>query len=477
MGESKTSEDVWFPQWTTALARQRLPELRRQAYRQALIQYLRFCKASHQRTRIGSARQFMAQVEVRRRLGVSQLAVWKEALNWFFREAKKGDQSPKSKVPGCAPHPMGTGFELAPASGGKTCGRSVSARTGTPSVSAPPPALRSQEPTVGAADLGGPEWERRLIRQLRTRQYQWRTEQTYRMWAWRFARWLAPRRPGADPMSAPEELLRDFLSELATRNRVGAATQKQALNALVFVRRAAGGREPGDFSDFTRARPRVRVPVVLSRAECGRLFEALEGTPRLMAELMFGSGVRLMELLRLRVKDVDLERGQLIVRAGKGDQDRVTLLPEVLLEPLRVHRERLRRLHAQDREKGLPGVWLPEGLERKWPAAGQAWEWQWFWPSREIMDDPRTGLRRRHHVLDATFQHFIRQAARKARLDKKVTPHVLRHSFATQCLENKYDIRTVQELLGHKDVATTQIYTHVMQKPGLGVQSPLDRPG
>lgn len=268
--------------------------------------------------------------------------------------------------------------------------------------------------------------------------------------------------------------VRGFLSNLAVRERVGVATQKQALNALVFYFRAVEGRDLGDFSDFVRARRRVRVPVVLNRAECERLFEALEGTPRLMAELMFGSGLRVTELLRLRVKDVDLERGQLTVRGGKGDEDRVTMLPVRLQEKLRAHRERLRRLHGEDRAKGLPGVWLPEALERKWPHAGEQWEWQWFWPSREMMNDPRTGLRRRHHVLDATFQHFIRQAARKAKLDKKVTPHVLRHSFATQLLERGSDIRTVQELLGHKDVATTQLYTHVMQKPGLGVRSPLD---
>jgi integron integrase len=237
------------------------------------------------------------------------------------------------------------------------------------------------------------------------------------------------------------------------------------------------GRDPGDFRGFVRARRRVRAPVVLSREECDRLFEAMEGTPRLMAELMFGSGIRLMELLRLRVKDVDLERGVLVVRAGKGDKDRVTVLPERLQERLRAHRERLRRLHVEDRLKGLPGVWMPEGLERKWPRAGEQWEWQWFWPSRETATDPRSGLQRRHHVQDAVLQHHIRQAARRAKLDKRVTPHVLRHSFATQLLERGTDIRTVQELLGHKDVATTQIYTHVMRKPGLGVRSPLDGGG
>lgn len=152
------------------------------------------------------------------------------------------------------------------------------------------------------------------------------------------------------------------------------------------------------------------------------MFEAMEGTPRLMAEVMYGGGLRLMELLRLRIKDVDLNRHQLIIRGGKGDQDRVTVLAESLLERLTAHRERLRRLHAEDRTQALPGVWLPEGLERKWPKAGDSWEWQWFWPSRQLMKDPRSGQRRRHHVLDATFQHFVRQAARRAKIDKRVTP-------------------------------------------------------
>ena len=439
MGLSSPSQGVWFPQWAEVLARVRLKDLERRAYRSAILEYLRFCKQSRQQATVASARKFMEQVEARRRLGVSQLAAWKAALNWFFRTAKSLPPNP-----GLA-HPS---------------------QRATPCV-------REKEPPLAATDLGGPEWEKKLIRELRTRHYEWRTEQAYRMWAGRFAEWLEKRR-GMSVLAAGEIELRDFLSDLATQQRVAVATQRQALNAVVFLVREALGRSLADFSDFTRGRAVKRAPVVLSRTECQRLLGALEGTSRLMAELMYGSGVRLMELLRLRIKDVDVERRQLIVRAGKGGKDRVTLVPDALVERLLAHRERLSRLHAQDQQADAPGVWLPEGLERKFPQAGKAWEWQWFFPSRQQMKDPRTGLLRRHHVLDATFQHAIRQAARRARLAKRVTPHVLRHTFATHLLEGGTDIRTVQDLLGHKDVTTTQIYTHVMQKPGIGVRSPLD---
>ena len=335
------------------------------------------------------------------------------------------------------------------------------------------PCARGKEPPLAATDLGGPEWERALIRVLRERHYEWRTEQAYRMWARRFARWLEGR--GVTVSGAGELELRGFLSELAVRQRVAVATQRQALNGVAFLMREALGKPLGDFSEFAQARPGKRLPVVLSQAEVQRLLGALEATPRLMAELMYGSGVRLMELLRLRIKDVDTERRQLVVRAGKGGKDRVTVLPKVLLEPLQRHRERLRLLHAEDQAAGAPGVWLPEGLDRKYPHAGKDWEWQWFFPSRERSIDPQTGLRRRHHVSDAAFQNAIRKAARRAGLNKNVTPHVLRHSFATHLMESGVDIRTVQDLLGHKDVATTQIYTHVMEQPGLGVRSPMDQ--
>jgi integron integrase len=406
------------------------------------LEYLSFCKRARQRATVASARLFMAEVEQRRRLSKSHMAAWKGALNWFFKMAQ--GKNPKADM------------------------LKAESRKWEPAV----PCARGKEPPLAATDMGGPEWERKLVRVLRERHYEWRTEQAYRMWARRLVERLESF--GGNVWAAGEIELREFLSDLATRQRVSVATQKQALNALAFFMREALGKSLADFSGFQRARPQKRLPVVLSQAECRQLLGALEATPRLMAELMYGSGARLLELLRLRIKDVDLERRQLVIRAGKGGKDRVTVLPKVLLEPLAQHRERLRLLHTEDQAAGAPGVWLPEGLERKYPNAGKDWEWQWFFPSRERSRDPQTGLHRRHHVSDAAFQNAIRKAARRAQLNKNVTPHVLRHSFATHLMENGTDIRTVQDLLGHKDVKTTQIYTHVMEKPGLGVKSPMD---
>jgi integron integrase len=420
--KDKLNQPVWFPEWGTVLHQEPFPQEQRERYYRVLVRFLHHCKVTGQRATVLSARRFVEQWRTEQHPDESELAATKEALNWFFHAARRHK-----------------------------------------------PSLRGVPP-LAQKDLGEVEWERRLIRRVRTLHCQWRTEQAYRGWGWRFAKFL-----GTTPVeSATEDDVRRFLSGLATEYRLSVSSQKQALNALVFLLREVFGRELGDFSDFTRARKRLNIPVVLTREECQRLFAALDGTMQLMAELMYGSGLRLTELLGLRVKDVDLDRRQLIVRSGKGGKDRVTVLPESLVDRLRAHRERLRKLHTDDQRDNVPGVWLPEGLERKYPKAGQSWEWQWFFPSRQLMNDPRLKLRRRFHVLDATFQHAIRQAARKAELNKRVTPHVLRHSFATHLLESGTDIRTLQDLLGHKNVTTTQIYTHVMRKPGLGVRSPLD---
>jgi integron integrase len=290
------------------------------------------------------------------------------------------------------------------------------------------------------------------------------------MWAHGFAAFIAPQLPFA----AGAEEVGAFLTDLAVQNRASPSSQRQALNALVFLMQESLGRDLGKL-DFKRAYPRERVPVVLTKEECQRLFRQLEGSTRLMAELAYGSGLRLMELLRLRVQHVDLERMQLTVRGGKGDKDRLTVIPEKLKMDLTRQLERLRKLHEEDRAAGLPAVWLPGGLEKKFKRAGERWEWQWLFPSREASLDPATGITCRHHTLDGAFQNAVRKAAEKAGLNKRVTPHVLRHSFATHLLEGGADIRTVQELLGHASVETTQIYTHVMQKRGLGVRSPLDQ--
>jgi integron integrase len=232
--------------------------------------------------------------------------------------------------------------------------------------------------------------------------------------------------------------------------------------------------ELGPVGDFLRAKRPVKVPVVLSREEVQRLFGAMEGTPRLMARLLYGTGLRLMELLRLRIKDVDFARNQIVVQAGKGAKDRVTMLPESLKAELEAHVRRVRLLWEKDVSLGNCDVYVPPGLAAKYPRAAKEWAWQWVFPSRSLSRDPRSSRLRRHHVQETALQRPVKQAAALAGLTKLATCHTLRHSFATHLLEGGYDIRTVQDLLGHKDVSTTQIYTHVMAKPGLGVKSPLD---
>ncbi len=417
-----TVPEVIFTNWREALHRSGLSSGLQRAYALALNGYVDYCTRNAVSVSTASARAYMDDV-IRRGLA-REPALWKEGLNWYFRMGRQH----------CAAEPL----------------------TGLPSL--------------GQADTGAEPWERRLIERLRLQHYAWRTEQTYRQWAWRLRDFLRPRQLE----SATGEDLKAFLSELAVKGRVAIATQKQALNALIFLFREALGRDAGDLSGFQLSRRGPRIPTVLTRKECQRLFDAMQGTSRLMAELAYGSGLRIMELLRLRVKDVDLNRCQVIVRAAKGDKDRVTMLPETLVERLRAHRDRLRGLYEQDRTAGLAGVWLPEALERKYPGAGVAWEWFWFFPSRQVALDPHAGVQRRHHVLEGAFQLAVRQAARSARLNKRVTPHTLRHSFATHLLEAGADIRSVQDLLGHADVSTTQIYTHVMNRPGLGLKSPLD---
>ena len=297
-----------------------------------------------------------------------------------------------------------------------------------------------------------------------------RTERTYMGWCRSFAKRMGL----VDPTLAGDETISAYLNKLAVEDQVAASTQKQALNAVVFLLREVCGKEIGDLSSFCRASSRRRVPVVLSRKELALLFGALSGRYHLMGQVQYGAGLRVSELIRLRVKDLDFDRGQLVVRGGKGDRDRVAPLSDRLRERLSNHVESIRPLFEEDRRRQVPGVEISPGLERKYPNAGKEWGWQWLWPSRELSVDPRSGIRHRHHLHEKVYQANIKRASLRAGLAKRVTSHALRHSFATHLLEAGTDIRTVQDLLGHKSVETTQIYLHVMQKVGAGVRSPLD---
>ena len=305
---------------------------------------------------------------------------------------------------------------------------------------------------------------------MRFKQFAQRTEESYVDWIRRFIVWSGKRHPRE--MGTVE--VRGFLTHLAAERNVAAATQNQALNALVFLYREVIGGELGWLDGFEPAKRGARLPEVLSRAEVQALLAQLSGTNGLIARLLYGTGLRLLEGLRLRIKDVDFARGMIVVRDGKGGKDRVTMLPESLRGALQAHLHRVRELYDADRAAGVAGVWLPKALAVKYPQAQVEWPWQWVFPSANLSTDPESGQRRRHHVSDAGVQRALKVAAQAAKLARRAAPHMLRHSFATHLLEGGTDLRTLQELLGHSHVSTTQIYTHVMARPGLGVRSPLD---
>jgi len=305
---------------------------------------------------------------------------------------------------------------------------------------------------------------------IRKKHYSIRTEQAYVQWIRRFILFHGKRHP----KDMGEKEISQYISHLATHGKVAASTQNQALNALVFLYKHVLQMELGDFGHMERAKRPKRLPTVLNKEEVARVLTAISGTYGLMAKIIYGCGLRLMECVRLRVKDVDFERNQITVRDGKGMKDRTTMLPEQLKSFLSEHLRRVKILHEKDLKNGLGQVYMPFALERKYPKAAREWGWQYAFPSERITADPRSGKMRRHHISESGLQKAVRTAARTAGILKPVSPHTLRHSFATQLLEANYDIRTVQELLGHKDVSTTMIYTHVINKDGMGVQSPFD---
>jgi integron integrase len=307
--------------------------------------------------------------------------------------------------------------------------------------------------------------------EIRVRHFSLRTEEIYVGWIRRFILFHGKRHPremGAAEVGA-------FLAHLAMERGVAAATQNQAKSALLFLYLRVLNVELPWLGEVVQAKRMRRLPVVLTQGEVRALLEQLEGTMALICRMLYGTGMRLMECLRLRVKDVEYERLEVTVREGKGGKDRVTMLPASLVLPLRQHLGRVRELYERDREAGVEGVWLPDALAVKVPRAGTSWGWHWLFPSGVLSRDPRGGAVRRHHLHAESVQKAVRVAALQADLAKPVTPHALRHSFATHLLQAGHDIRTIQELLGHKDVETTMIYTHVLNRGGRGVGSPLDQ--
>jgi integron integrase len=336
---------------------------------------------------------------------------------------------------------------------------------------------------AAASDLSpaGPPYQTRtrgsvseLIRQmrvaLRSRHYSPSTERAYCLWAKRYVRFHGLRHP-ADLGTAE---INAFLTYLAVERRVSASTQNQALAGLLFLYRHVLLRPVGDLGDVVRARRPRRLPVVLTPGEVRSVFAHLDGDARLVATLLYGAGLRVGECLNMRVHDIDFARAEITVRDGKGGKDRVTMLPQIAVGPLHEHLGHVKALHDRDLTAGWGAVALPDALDRKYPGAAVDWRWQWVFPQRTRWRDPATGAQGRHHIHETVVQKAINVAVHRSGIAKQASCHTLRHSFATHLLESGYDIRTIQELLGHKDVRTTMIYTHVLNRGGLGVRSPAD---
>jgi integron integrase len=306
---------------------------------------------------------------------------------------------------------------------------------------------------------------------MRVHHYSLRTEEAYLGWIKRFILYHDKRHPR--DMGEPE--VSGFLTHLATVGKVSASTQNQALAAILFLYSRVLNIELPWMKDVVRAKRPQRLPFVINRNDVAKVLAAMNGVPNLICRLLYGTGMRVLECLRLRVRDLDFDYRQIVVRSGKGGKDRMTILPDSTIDDLKQQLSHARQLHESDLQSGHGAVYLPFALSRKYRNAAREWEWQYIFPSGKLSQDPRDQIIRRQHVSDASIQRALRQAGQRIRLEKKITPHTLRHCFATHLLEDGYDIRTVQTLLGHQDVKTTMIYTHVMKKGASGVKSPLDR--
>ena len=437
-----------------------------ESYRVTLRWYLGWCHRRSVGCSAQSARDFIAWAQAEKHANDWMVKRWREAIRWFFVTAKT---QALGNVEQCATEKTAQAENRQQAAVGRAEAL-VAAEEPDRRRAIPVDRYELLNHTSAEHTAASTADETAILKVMRRRGLALNTERSY-LRAYRDFVRHSGLTSGAE-MDASQ--LKAYLDYLAMERAVSCSTQKGALNALVFVAREVFALELGDIGAYVRAKNRKRIPVVMSQAETRLLFAQLKGEKLQMAQLQYAAGLRVSELMRLRIKDLDLERYQVVVRGGKGDKDRVAPLSEKLIDVLHQHLVSIRELFEQDLSSALPGVSLPESLARKYPNAGKEWRWQWLWPSREVSTDPRSGIRRRHHVMPQVYQAAVRQAGLRAALNKRVTTHTLRHSFATHLLEDGVDIRTVQDLLGHASVETTQIYTHVMQKPGMGVRSPLD---
>lgn len=453
---------ISFPSWSDALAGAHLPDSVRERHRVIINWYLGHLKREHQAATVQTAREFVEHLVQTRRPADWQVEQWSEGLNWFFKEAptrRHRAEKPSGEMPASEQSAKADGSSTTDAGDAFSDGR------------------RQYVYTIAEMQQKVPmdPWIEETVRLMRVQQKAYRTEESYLGWIRRMARFLSSKNGLED---FDEAALKRFLSYLAVEEGIAASTQRQALNAGVFFLREVRKLELGDFSDYVKANPRKYYPVVYSKVEMKRLLDEMQGKWALMARLQYGCGLRISELCRLRVKDVDLDRGKLYIRASKGDKDRCVPLPKCLHSALEEHLAKIRKVHEADRAAGVPGVFMPGALDRKMPKAGCRWEWFWVFPMAHLSKDPRgpeDGLKRRHHVLPGAYQKELSKAAVKAQIAKRSNSHVLRHSYATHLLESGVNIRTVQEFLGHTCVETTMIYLHVMEDQTDQILSPLDQ--
>ncbi|PXA02839.1 hypothetical protein DDZ13_15080, partial [Coraliomargarita sinensis] len=437
---------ISFPNWSDALQSSDLPKQERERHRIIINWFLGHLKRECCPATKISAQDFIEHLVDTRHPADWQVKQWTDGLNWFFREAPTRRRVADRKDPPCVAESDGADKAEEEAEEAVSEAEFEDGR-------------RHYAHTVAEmqAKVGMDPWYEEATRLMRVRHMAYRTEEAYLGWLRRMERYLN-HKDGLEAFG--EKDLKGFLSFLAVEEGVAAGTQRQALNAGVFFLREVRKMELGDFSDYVKADPKKYYPVVYSKGEIKRLLDRMRGKWSLMARLQYGCGLRISEVCRLRIKDVDLERGKLYVRASKGDKDRCVPLPKSLREPLVKHLEKIRSLHDADRKGDVPGAYMPNALDKKMPKAGKRWEWFWVFPMDRLSRDPRAAdaPKRRHHILPRAYQKHLSVAATEAEIPKRSNSHVLRHSYATHLLENGSNIRTVQELLGHTCVETTMIY-------------------